>query len=97
MKDIKQIFLNDVKDHQMTIVRDDNIGRHLRFSKPGTSCMSFDLITWPGYLCCTGDMGTYVFKRLPDMFEFFRTKSNEGIHVSLHLVLLCNCLGYTKI
>jgi hypothetical protein len=35
--------------------------------------MYFDLITWPGYLCYTGDMGTYVFCRLNDMFEFFRT------------------------
>lgn len=41
--------------------------------------MHFDLITWPGYLCYTGDMGTYVFKRLADMFEFFRT---EGLRIN---------------
>lgn len=66
-------FLSDVREHQMTILRDDDVYRHIRFKKPGTGCMHFDLISWPGYLCYTGDMGTYVFSRLRDMFEFFRT------------------------
>lgn len=66
-------FLKDVSEHAMEIVRDDGVSRHVRFKKPGTYCMHFDLITWPGYLCYTGDMGSYVFRRLEDMFEFFRT------------------------
>ena len=66
-------FLEDVKDHKMTVIKDDGVHRHIRFKDPDTSCMHFDLITWPGYLCYTGDMGTYVFTRLRDMFEFFRT------------------------
>jgi hypothetical protein len=57
----------------MEVTRDDGIYRHVRFKRPGTSCMHFDLITWPGYHCYTGDMGTYVFSRIRDMFEFFRT------------------------
>lgn len=85
MECTKQIFLEDVKDHQMYRLRDFNVERHLRFKKPETNCMSFDLITWPGHLCYTGDMGTYVFKRLPDMFEFFRTKSNEVDKISVNL------------
>lgn len=66
-------FLNDVAKHSMTIIRDDGVYRHIRFRQPGSSNRLFDLITWPGYLCYTGDMGTYVFRRLNDMFEFFRT------------------------
>lgn len=66
-------FLKDVSDHVMTVIRDDGKHRHIRFADPATMCMHFDLITWPGYLCYTGDMGTYVFSRLADMFEFFRT------------------------
>jgi hypothetical protein len=66
-------FLKDVSEHQMTVLRDDGVERHIRFRKPGTRCMGFDLITWPGHLCYTGDMGTYVFQRLEDMFQFFRT------------------------
>lgn len=66
-------FLKDVADHEMIIIRDDGLHRHIRFKQSGTYCMHFDLITWPGYLCYTGDMGTFVFQRLRDMFEFFRT------------------------
>ncbi|AZR95002.1 hypothetical protein BBB39_15450 [Bordetella trematum] len=66
-------FLKDVESHVIEVMRNDGVYRHIRFRKPGTMCMHFDLITWPGYLCYTGDMGTYVFSRLTDMFEFFRT------------------------
>ena len=68
----KERFLKDVRDHKLTVIRDDGLYRHILMARPGTRCMSFDLITWPGYLCYTGDMGTYVFTRLSDMFEFFR-------------------------
>lgn len=69
----EQRFLKDVEKHEMIIIRDDGIYRHIRFKEANTMMMHFDLITWPGYLCYTGDMGTYVFTRLRDMFEFFRT------------------------
>ncbi len=66
-------FLSDVENHQMTVIRTDGVDRHLRFRAPGTICYGYDLITWPGHLCITGDCGTYVFQRVEDMFEFFRT------------------------
>jgi len=66
-------FLKDVATHRMIVIRDDGVHRHIHFARPGTSCYHFDLITWPGALCYTGDMGTYVFQRLEDMFQFFRT------------------------
>jgi hypothetical protein len=66
-------FLKDVATHEMQQLRDDGVYRHLRFKRPDTTCMYFDLVTWPGVLCYTGDMGTFVFTRLRDMFEFFRT------------------------
>jgi hypothetical protein len=66
-------FLQDVAEHQMVVIRDDGVNRHIRFKRPDTSCYYFDLITWPGCLCYTGDMGTFVFSRTRDMFEFFRT------------------------
>jgi len=65
-------FLRNVVDHQMTVIRDDGVNRHIRFKQPDSGNMHFDLITWPGHLCYTGDMGTYVFQRTTDMFEFFR-------------------------
>ena len=70
-------FLEDIKDHRLTVRVNRGTDRHLHFSKPGSIDQSFDLVTWPGHLCYTGDMGTYVFERLPDMFTFFRMK--EGV------------------
>lgn len=79
----ESLFLKDVSKHQMIVIRDDGVYRHLRFKQPDTGNMYFDLITWPWCLCYTGDMGTYVFNRLEDMFQFFRTdrewlKNQEG-------------------
>lgn len=71
--DVLAYFQKDVVDHRMTVIRDDGIYRHLQFKRPGQGAYWFDLITWPGALCIDGDMGTYVFRRLEDMFEFFRT------------------------
>lgn len=68
----KEQFLKDVEQHQLHILHEDGVYRHLRFKKPGTGCMHFDFVTWPGYLAYSGDMGTFVFKRLHDMLEFFR-------------------------
>jgi len=65
-------FAKDTAEHAMTILHSDGLYRHLRFKKPGTSSYYFDLITWPGYLTIAGDMGTYTFERLEDMFQFFR-------------------------
>lgn len=75
-------FLKDVSRHQMTIIRDDGVNRHVRFREPGTGIMHFDLITWPNHLCYTGDMGTYVFSRIEDMFQFFRSRTDrEHMHL----------------
>ena len=65
-------FLRDVAKHELIVIRDDGVNRHIRFKQPDSSMMFFDLITWPGFLCYCGDMGTYVFQRTNDMFGFFR-------------------------
>ena len=70
-------FLHDVANHEMEVLRDKGLYRHIRFKRPDSGCMYFDLITWPGSLCYTGDMGTYVFRRVEDMFEFFRTDQRD--------------------
>lgn len=64
-------FQGDVEKHALTVIRDDGLYRHVRCSR-GSYAYSFDIITWPGHLCYTGDMGCFVFSRIPDMFEFFR-------------------------
>lgn len=70
-------FLADVAAHQMIVIRDEGLYRHIRFKRPNSGCMHFDLVTWPGYLAYSGDMGCYVFCRIEDMFEFFRMDRND--------------------
>ena len=73
--DIAERFKRDTANHQMTVLHDDGLYRHLRFSTlaKGYSEYWFDLITWPGCLAVRGDYGDgYTFSRLRDMFEFFR-------------------------
>lgn len=66
-------FERDVAEHTMTVIRDNGADRHIKFRRPDCSSYWFEILTWPGTLCIKGDMGTYVFSRLTDMFEFFRT------------------------
>lgn len=71
------IFKNDTSTHAMEILHDDGIYRHLRFGKANGSIVnSFSLVTYPNHLVFSGDIGTYVFSRLYDMFEFFRSNDN---------------------
>jgi hypothetical protein len=72
IKEAEQRFLRCVAKHRLTILRDEGVYRHLRFKEPGRFAYWFDLITWPGCLAIEGDCGSYTFKRLYDMFEFFR-------------------------
>lgn len=68
----KEQFDKDIAEHVMEVIKDDGVYRHIRFRVPNTMMEHFDLITWPGHLAYAGDMGTYVFSRTHDMFEFFR-------------------------
>lgn len=77
-------FIRDVSSHQLSVIRDNGLYRHLRFSRPNTRAYSFDIVTWPGYLAVTGDMGTWTFSRITDMFEFF-TDTHFGRRDSFHI------------
>lgn len=73
-------FEKDTAGHQMEVLLDNGVYRHLRFKRPGSYSFSFDVVTWPGYLAVSGDMGDSMFTRLHDMFEFFRRK-DDGAEV----------------
>lgn len=76
----KKDFSRTVERHKMTVIRDDGLYRHLLFREPKHFNRWFELLTWPGRLCITGDAGTFVFTRLADMFEFFRGDSQIDFH-----------------
>lgn len=74
-------FLNDVKNHELTIHQNNGVYRHLTFANPNDCDKYFNITTFPNYLVITGDMGALVFSRLHDMFNFFRSndlKINPG-------------------
>ena len=86
-KEVLARFRVETAEHRMEIIKDDGLHRHLRFRKPGTYCMGFDIVTWPGYLAITGDMGASVFSRLEDMFQFFRASERshaetDGLYIN---------------
>ena len=79
---IAERFARETAKHRMTVLHDDGLYRHLRFTemhlcndaewRTTNGFYWFDLITWPGSLTINGDCGTYTFSRITDMFEFFR-------------------------
>jgi hypothetical protein len=77
-------FLADVSRHELEVLRDDGLYRHLRFWNR-TSCgqrssdMMFDVLTSPGLLVYSGDMGTFAFRRIDDMLVFFRRGAANGM------------------
>lgn len=68
---VSKRFLDGISEHEMTVRLDDGLYRHVMFKKPDSGMYRFDLVTWPGYLTISGDMGCYTFSRIPDMFDFF--------------------------
>lgn len=68
---VRERFVTDTATHEMTIKHDDGVYRHVSFARPETIAYSYSLVTWPGHLAYTGDMGAYLFSRERDMFPFF--------------------------
>lgn len=80
-QDISTRFAKEVEQHEMTIVHDDGLYRHLKFRHTGKNYSGyywFDLITAPGVLFFQGDGDGYSFRRLEDMFAFFRDSAYLG-------------------
>lgn len=69
-KRVSQECAESLKDHQVTVKHSSGLYRHWRCQKPGTWVCGFDIVTWPGSLCFTGDMGEYLFQRTDDMVAF---------------------------
>lgn len=69
---VGRIFASDVDKHEMAVLLDAGLYRHVRFRSHDHGFSWFDLVTWPGALCFSGDHGTLTFRRIEDMFQFFR-------------------------
>lgn len=71
-------FKASTTDHTMTVLLDQGMYRHLRFRQPRNEIYWFDLITVPGALIFQGDGNSFTFRRLEDMFEFFRGSADAA-------------------
>ncbi|MFI6496841.1 hypothetical protein [Nonomuraea typhae] len=78
--EIAERFKRETANHVMTVLHDDGLYRHVRFMQSKTSAYWFDLITIPGTLFFQGDGDSYTFRRIEDMFAFFRDGSKCGIN-----------------
>jgi hypothetical protein len=73
----------------MKVLLDNGIYRHLHFKNSDPKWgfnQWFEIVTWPGYLSYSGDMGCFVFSRLTDMFEFFRhspLNERESLYINI--------------
>lgn len=94
-REIEAIFFPAISEHRMLIEQDEGVCRRITFKKPNSSSYKFTLVTFPGYLVVVGDMGSYVFQRLEDMFEFFRTdRVNRSTSLEKLGLKLATNLGY---
>lgn len=82
--DVARSFASDVAVHRMIVKLDHGLHRHLVFERREHSWNGhFELITAPGSLTITGDRGAHTFRRLTDMFQFFRSPGYPyGINAS---------------
>jgi hypothetical protein len=72
-------FQEDTAGHQLTVLHEEGLYRHLRMAAPGTRWGSWDIITWPGHLATSGDVADgLTFSREPDMIADFFGKMRGG-------------------
>jgi hypothetical protein len=82
MKLTVERFLKDVAKHELKVKLDNGLYRHLMFRQPDNGHMWFEIITWPGSLAINGDMGTWSFSRVEDMFKFFRSGTPGQLRIN---------------
>lgn len=70
-------FARETDGHKMTVLQDDDLYRHLRFTS-GSDLYWYDITTTPGQLTFSGDGDSFVFRLAPDMFEMFRQSAPVG-------------------
>jgi hypothetical protein len=73
-------FKRETAGHQMTVLHEDGLYRHLRFETPGRrGAFAFELITWPYNLVVkTGWAFHFDIDATPDMLDLFRRTAFSG-------------------
>lgn len=77
---IAERFARETAKHEMEILHDDGLYRHVKFMDPKNSGYWYELITAPNSLTFRGDGDSFVFHRERDMFGFFRSNPDRLTH-----------------
>jgi len=79
---IAERFKRNTASHEMTVLLEDGLYRHLVFADPKGGFYRFDLITWPHNLMVRGDGFSFAFSIYPtaDIFDMFKASSHDGIN-----------------
>lgn len=75
-------FARETAGHELTVLHDDGLYRHLVCADPKGGFYRFDLITWPHNVMLRGDGFSFGFSICPtaDIFEMFKGSSHAGIN-----------------
>lgn len=95
----KSDAFENLENHKLTVKLDSGDYRHLVVAAPGTNIDRFEIMTFPGGLMCTGDMGSYVFERVPAMSKLVVDHKLDDIDLyfwSKKLVSIDKTVGYLR-
>jgi hypothetical protein len=87
---VKERIDKDLAEHVIEQRHSAGLYRHWRCGKPSSSDMSFHIVTWPGSLCYTGDMGDYLFRRTDDMVAFMRSACRDYYYAAEKCIASCD-------
>lgn len=77
-----EYFLDNVKNHELTIHQNSGVYRHLTFATPNDCNQHFNITTFPNHLVITayidGLSYALVLSRRYDMFDYFRDYFRDG-------------------
>lgn len=77
-QDVAQSFAVDVAEHRLMVRHDQGLYRHLVFERLEHAWNGgFELVSTPGTLTIVGGHGAYTFRRVQDMFQFFRSNPDR--------------------
>lgn len=76
-------FQTNSAGHELTVLHEQGLYRHIRMARPSSRAESWDIVTWPGHLATSGDIADgLTFSRDPDMIEFFAPEAIDHNYFS---------------
>lgn len=80
LKRTAEQYARQTASHELTVLHDDGLYRHLRYTDPDIGLYRYEVVTWPNALAVKGGGADYLFSNYPapDLFELFRRSRHHG-------------------